>query len=211
MDNIATANLAKIGNGNAWHILAGHVTDDIMKTYCGLRGVPTTFEPGIDARAVRHRGANVCANCRDQLAHNQKEDSMSSITNDLQACASEAADSAASEAAHEATPKPGEAEGGSSRASKGGTATKPKRQTRSSAKGGGKLSAIKAAEEILRKEGKPLHVKELTEKILAMPNTKLGGKTPDATVGAILAVNSKTPGSVFRRTKPGTYAIRKGK
>lgn len=73
------------------------------------------------------------------------------------------------------------------------------------------LSAIKAAEEILRKEGKPLHVKELTQRILAMPNTKLGGKTPDATVGAILAVDSKKTGSIFRRTKPGTYTIRKGK
>lgn len=90
-----------------------------------------------------------------------------------------------------------------------GTATATADKTK--AKKRGKVSALAAAETVLREEGKPLHVKEITKRIQAMPDTKLGGKTPEATVGAILAVNVKKTGSPFRRTKPSTYAIRKGK
>jgi hypothetical protein len=188
-----TITLAKMGDGAVWHILAGHVTDDVMKTACGIRRAPTETDPGVDARAVRHRGANVCANCRVQHVNHNQGGTVSSITDELNKEAGKAATAAKTD---------GKSDG------KGGTAT----ATRTHRRGGKtKLSAIAAAEQILREEAKPLHVKELTAKILAMPNTKLGGKTPDATVGAILAVASKKPGSVFRRTKPGTYAIRKGK
>jgi hypothetical protein len=195
-----TITLAKMGDGSVWHILAGHVTDDVMKTSCGIRRAPTETDPGIDARAVRHRGANVCANCRNQLTTTTKEappcPASPTTYRSRQARPQPAAD-------RPTAPRP---------TAKGGTATATAAKPRSSGrKGKTKLSAIAAAEQVLRAEGKPLHVKELTERILAMPETKLGGKTPDATVGAILAVNIKKSDSVFRRTKPGTYAIRKGK
>jgi hypothetical protein len=198
-----TITLAKMGDGSVWHVLAGHVTDDVMKTSCGIRRAPTETDPGIDARAVRHRGANVCANCRNQLTHNNEGGTtVSSITEDLHEQAGKAA--AGGKTDDDGAKADGKKDGGTATA----TATKPRSSGR---KGKTKLSAIAAAEQVLRAEGKPLHVKELTEKILAMPDTKLGGKTPDATVGAILAVNIKKSDTVFRRTKPGTYAIRKGK
>lgn len=183
--------LAKMGDGTAWHILAGIVTDDIAKTACGIRRVPVDVEAGIDGRAVRHRGANVCANCRIQTDNKQGDTTMPSST--LNAALQKEAGKAA---------RSTETEG----KSEGGVATKTRGE-----KARGEMSAIKAAEMILRLEGKPLKVKEITERILAMTETRLGGKTPSATVGAILAVDSKKPGSVFRRTKPGTYTIRKGK
>lgn len=196
-----TIDLIKIGRGTVWHIVASANETDRVKSYwayCGVQGEAAGPERDIDARVIRHRGANVCANCRNQLTLKNPTEggtTVSSITDDLQGQASEAA-----AAAQTHDPPAAKA--------KGGTATATRTRGR---KGKTKLSAIAAAEQILRKEAKPLHVKQITEQIQAMPETKLGGKTPDATVGAILAVASKKPGSVFRRTKPGTYAIRKGK
>ena len=59
----------------------------------------------------------------------------------------------------------------------------------------------------MRKAGEPLHVKEITKRVLASGRcTSLKGKTPDATIGAMLAVGSK-PGGPFTRTDKATYTL----
>lgn len=61
--------LAKVGKGNAWHVVAGDENDGdllVVKTFCGLEGPASGFEGGVDSRVVQHRGAKVCANCRTQ-------------------------------------------------------------------------------------------------------------------------------------------------
>jgi hypothetical protein len=43
---------------------------------------------------------------------------------------------------------------------------------------------------------------------LAVKDVKLAGKTPAATVAAMLAVENKNPDGLFVCTAPGTYALR---
>lgn len=87
----------------------------------------------------------------------------------------------------------------------GGRKTTARKTTTSSVK---KISSLAAAETVLKRAGGPLHVNEITKRILAMPNTGLKGKTPTASVGAMLAVNSKKRGSIFKRTAPSTYTVK---
>lgn len=69
-----------------------------------------------------------------------------------------------------------------------------------------KMSAPAAAIEVLRKEGGPLHVKVITERILENYDTGLKGKTPEATLGAKLHV-SANKGETFRKVAPGTFEL----
>jgi HB1, ASXL, restriction endonuclease HTH domain len=69
-----------------------------------------------------------------------------------------------------------------------------------------KMSAPQAALEVLRDEGGPLHVKEITKRVLAGYNTGLKGETPQATIGAKLHTSSKK-GVDVRKVEPGTFEL----
>jgi hypothetical protein len=61
--------------------------------------------------------------------------------------------------------------------------------------------------DVLRKAGEPLHAKEIAKRVLASGRCDgLKGKTPEATISAMLAVGSK-PGGPFARVDKGTYIV----
>jgi hypothetical protein len=67
--------------------------------------------------------------------------------------------------------------------------------------------AKQVAIDILRTAGEPLHAKEIAKRVLASGRgVGLKGKTPEATISAMLAVGSK-PGGPFKRVGKGTYAL----
>jgi hypothetical protein len=69
-------------------------------------------------------------------------------------------------------------------------------------------SAKQVAIDILREAGTPMPAKEIAKQVLASGRCAgLKGKTPEATIGAMLAVGSK-PGGPFKRVGKGTYALR---
>lgn len=70
-----------------------------------------------------------------------------------------------------------------------------------------KMSAREAAIEVLEKEGHPLHVSEIAARVLAGYSTGLKGKTPEASIAAMLHTLSNK-GETFRKTKPGTFTLR---
>ena len=68
-------------------------------------------------------------------------------------------------------------------------------------------SAKQVAIDILRKASEPLHAKEIAKRVLASGRCAgLKGKTPEATISAMLAVGSK-PGGPFARVGKGTYTL----
>ena len=68
-------------------------------------------------------------------------------------------------------------------------------------------SAKQVAIDILRKAGEPLHAKEIAKRVLASGRCAgLKGKTPEATISAMLAVGSK-PGGPCARVDKGTYTL----
>jgi HB1, ASXL, restriction endonuclease HTH domain len=72
-------------------------------------------------------------------------------------------------------------------------------------------TAKQAAVEVLKRAGEPLKTTEIAERVLKTQGVQLAGKTPGATIAAILAVESKKPDGLFIRTAPGTYTLRAGK
>ena len=67
--------------------------------------------------------------------------------------------------------------------------------------------AKQVAIDLLRKAGEPLHAKEIAKRVLASGRCAgLKGKTPEATISAMLAVGSK-PGGPFARVDKGTYTV----
>src|SRR5215218_762010 len=67
--------------------------------------------------------------------------------------------------------------------------------------------AKQVAIDVLRQAGEPLHAKEITKPVLASGRSSgLKGKTPEATISAMLAVGSK-PGGPFKRVDKGTYTL----
>ncbi len=67
--------------------------------------------------------------------------------------------------------------------------------------------AKQVAIDVLRKAGEPLHAKEIAKRVLASGRCAgLKGKTPDATISAMLAVGSKA-GGPFARVDKGTYSV----
>ena len=67
--------------------------------------------------------------------------------------------------------------------------------------------AKQVAIDVLRKAGEPLHAKEIAKRVLASGRcARLKGKTPEATISAMLAVGSK-PGGPFKRVGKGTYTL----
>jgi HB1, ASXL, restriction endonuclease HTH domain len=68
-------------------------------------------------------------------------------------------------------------------------------------------SAKQVAIDVLRSAGEPLHTKEITKRVIESGRSSgLKGKTPEATVAAMLAVGSK-PGGSFKRVEKATYTL----
>jgi hypothetical protein len=66
--------------------------------------------------------------------------------------------------------------------------------------------AKQVAIDLLREAGEPLHAKEIAKRVIESGRARLKGKTPEATITAMLAVGSK-PGGPFKRVDKGTYAL----
>ncbi len=66
--------------------------------------------------------------------------------------------------------------------------------------------AKQVAIDLLRTAGEPLHAKEIAKRVIESGRARLKGKTPAATITAMLAVGSK-PGGPFKRVDKGTYAL----
>lgn len=58
--------------------------------------------------------------------------------------------------------------------------------------------AKQVAIDLLRQAGEPLHAKEIAKRVIQSGRARLKGKTPEATITAMLAVGSK-PGGPFKR------------
>ncbi|HXI56025.1 MAG TPA: HTH domain-containing protein [Polyangia bacterium] len=70
------------------------------------------------------------------------------------------------------------------------------------------MTFLEAALEILRREGKPLHFKDLTERAMTKKLLTFVGRTPEVTMQTQLtAAVKKAPGSPFVRVKPGVFGL----
>src|ERR1700760_4037874 len=70
------------------------------------------------------------------------------------------------------------------------------------------MTFLEAAREILRKEGKPLHYKDLTERAMTKKLLTFVGRTPEVTMQTQLtAAVKKAPGNPFVRVKPGVFGL----
>src|SRR5438132_4321269 len=70
------------------------------------------------------------------------------------------------------------------------------------------MTFLEAALEILRREGRSLHYKELTERALAKKVLTFVGRTPEVTMQTQLtAAVKKAPGNPFVRVKPGVFGL----
>ncbi len=72
------------------------------------------------------------------------------------------------------------------------------------------MSFAQAAVTVLEAAGTPLHYKDITQRALSEGLIQTEGKTPDATLNAILAVDIKKKGSNgrFVRVRPGVFGLR---
>ena len=70
------------------------------------------------------------------------------------------------------------------------------------------ITARQAAVEVLHSVGGPLKAAEIARRVMEMKGVRLAGKTLEATVAAMLAVENKKPEGLFVRVAPGTYALR---
>jgi hypothetical protein len=85
------------------------------------------------------------------------------------------------------------------------TGNEEKEATMATAKKG--KSAKQVAIDILRTAGQPLQAREIAKRVITSGRCAgLKGKTPDATISAMLAVGSK-PGGPFSRVDKGTYTL----
>ena len=70
------------------------------------------------------------------------------------------------------------------------------------------MTFTEAALEILKREGKPLHFKELTERAMTKKLLTFVGRTPEVTMQTQLtAAVKKAPGNPFVRVKPGVFGL----
>ena len=69
-------------------------------------------------------------------------------------------------------------------------------------------TAKQAAVEVLEHAAEPLKTDEIARRVLEVKGVRLAGKTPGATIAAMLAVENKRPDGLFVRVAPGTYALR---
>ncbi len=72
------------------------------------------------------------------------------------------------------------------------------------------MSLLKAIEKVLKSAQRPLHVNEIYEVITEQDLWRSSGKTPTATIGALLYSDIKKRGdaSLFERVAPHTFAMR---
>lgn len=72
------------------------------------------------------------------------------------------------------------------------------------------MTLLDAVATVLADAGQPMHPDDITREVLARGLWSTGGKTPQATLAAYLAVDIKKSGgeSRFQRTAPGIYALR---
>lgn len=70
------------------------------------------------------------------------------------------------------------------------------------------ITAKEAAVEVLGAAGGPLKTAEIARRVLEVSGVRLKGKTPEATVAAMLAVENKKPDGLFIRVAAGTYTLR---
>jgi DGQHR domain-containing protein len=61
--------------------------------------------------------------------------------------------------------------------------------------------------EVLKAAGEPLHVKEITKRVLERGNAQLQGKTPEATLASTLGMEILKPQPKFKRVGPSTFTI----
>lgn len=73
-----------------------------------------------------------------------------------------------------------------------------------------KVSGKEALRRVLAKRGEPMRIKELVPAALRLA-TGMKGRTPEATLSAMLAVENKKPDGLFVRTAPGVYGLRDAK
>src|SRR5205809_5484183 len=72
----------------------------------------------------------------------------------------------------------------------------------------GAMTFLEAALEILRRERKPLHYKDITNKAMDKKLLTFVGRTPEVTMQTQLtAAVKKAPGSPFVRVKPGVFGL----
>jgi hypothetical protein len=70
-----------------------------------------------------------------------------------------------------------------------------------------RVSAKQVAIDVLRTAAEPLKAKEIAKRVIESGRCSgLEGKTPEATISAMLAVGSK-PGGPFKRVDKGTYTL----
>ncbi len=69
------------------------------------------------------------------------------------------------------------------------------------------MTFLNAAYKILKENGKPLHSKKVTEIALKRGLLKTAGKTPAATMNALLVLESKKENSQFKKTGPSQFAL----
>ena len=70
------------------------------------------------------------------------------------------------------------------------------------------MTFLEAALEVLKREGKPLHYKDLTERAMGKKLLTFVGRTPEVTMQTQLtAAVKKAPGSPFVRVKPGVFGL----
>src|SRR5438552_108914 len=70
------------------------------------------------------------------------------------------------------------------------------------------MTFLEAALEILKRERKPLHYKELTESAMERKLLTFVGRTPEVTMQTQLTnAVKKAPGNPFVRVKPGVFGL----
>src|SRR5262245_51714243 len=70
------------------------------------------------------------------------------------------------------------------------------------------MTFLEAALDILKRERKPLHYKELTERAMDRKLLTFVGRTPEVTMQAQLTgAVKKAPGNPFVRVKPGVFGL----
>src|SRR5919204_2916796 len=70
------------------------------------------------------------------------------------------------------------------------------------------MTFLEAALEILKRERKPLHYKELTERAMERKLLTFVGRTPEVTMQTQLtSAVKKAPGNPFVRVKPGVFGL----
>jgi hypothetical protein len=69
------------------------------------------------------------------------------------------------------------------------------------------MTFLDAAYEVLKQSSQPLHYADIANRALAAGLLDTRGQTPEATMGSRLYVDTKRPGSRFRRVSRGVFAL----